>query len=274
MPPLLTDANPEYSISATPELALFSRRSFLKASTGAFAASFLTHERIMAADDPPAVPADLDHIIVGVPNLEDGMGRLFQLSGYRAAVGGSHPNRGTHNALLNLRNDSYLELLAPDPAQPALLWHKEIATLSEPTIVGWAMRHTQLDQLASLLKERGVPCTGPIAGSRVRPDGPTLGWRTLTLTNDRKGNLPFFIEWDTTSVHPSSDAPGGCLLQEFRPTGPLPEIPPPQNGMRLYLVPGKQSQLQAKIAGLNGAFQLASIPVPSEHWVTKESPVL
>jgi Glyoxalase-like domain len=253
---------------------MFSRRSFLGASAGTLVTSLFLTRGTMPTDDTPAIPTDLDHIIVGYPNLEDGMARLFQLSGYRAAVGGSHPGRGTRNALLNLGNNSYLELLAPDPTQPALLWHKEIATLTEPIIVGWAIRHAQLDQLASLLKERGVPCSEPIAGSRVRPDGKTLNWRTLRLADDRKGNLPFFIEWDSTSPHPSTDAPGGCLLQEFRPTGPLPEMPPPQAGLRLHLVPGKQSQLQAKIAGLNGVFQLASIPVPSEHWVPKESAVL
>jgi hypothetical protein len=250
---------------------MFSRRSFLGVSTGALAAAFLPHRGALAAD---MIPIDLDHIIVGFPNLEDGMARLFQLSGYRAAPGGAHLGRGTRNAILNLGNTSYLELLGPDPAQPALLWHKEIATLTEPTIVGWAIRHNELDQLATLLKERGVACSDPIAGSRVRPDGQTLRWRMLLLADDRQGNLPFFIDWDSASPHPSADAPGGCLLQEFRPTGPLPKIPPPQADMRLHLVPGKQSQLQAKIAGLNGVFQLASIPVPSEHWVPKESAVL
>jgi glyoxalase-like protein len=253
---------------------MYSRRSFLSASAGALAASFLPCEGAMASDDVPAIPVDLDHIIVGFPNLEDGMARLFQLSGYRAAVGGSHPNRGTRNAILNLGNNSYLELLSPDPAQPALLWHQEIATLTEPTIVGWAIRHKDLDQLASLLKERGVPCLDPIAGSRVRPDGQILNWRTLRLTDDRKGNLPFFIDWDSSSPHPSVDAPGACLLQEFRPTGALPEIPPPQADMRLHLIPEKQSQLHAKIAGFNGVFQLASLPIPSEHWVPKESAIL
>jgi glyoxalase-like protein len=253
---------------------MFSRRSFLSTSTGMMAASWLPYREAAAADDPTAVPAELDHIIVGFPNLEDGMARLFQLSGYHAAVGGSHPGRGTRNALLNLGNTSYLELLAPDPAQPALLWHKEIATLTEPTIVGWAVRHAKLDQLALLLKERGVPCSDPIAGSRVRPEGQTLRWRMLMLADDRKGNLPFFIEWDSATAHPSVDAPGSCLLQEFRPSGPLPEIPPPQADMRLHLVPGKRSQVQAKIAGSNGVFQLESIPVPSEHWVPRESAVL
>lgn len=250
---------------------MLSRRSFLNASSGMLAASFLPQQSVNSPDTTPAVPADLDHIIVGYPNLEDGMARLFQLSGYRAAIGGSHPNRGTRNALLTLGNRSYLELLSPDPAQPALLWHKEIATLIEPTIVGWAIRHKDLDHLAALLKERGVACSDPIAGSRVRPDGQTLRWRMLMLADDRNGNLPFFIEWDASSPHPSSDAPGGCLLQEFHSTGPLPEIPPPQPDMRLHLTPGKQSQLRAKIAGLNGVFQLLSIPVPSEHWIAKDS---
>lgn len=228
----------------------------------------------MAADTIPAIPVDLDHIIVGYRNLEEGMARLFDLSGYRPVVGGAHPGRGTRNAILNLGNNSYLELLSPDPAQPALQWHQEIATLTEPTIVGWAIRTRELDRVASVLKERGVPRTDPMAGSRVRPNGQTLRWRTVRLTDDRKGNLPFFIEWDSASPHPSSDAPGGCLLQEFRPTGPLPEIPPPQANMRLRLVPGAPSQLQAKIAALHGLFGLASLEVAAERWVRKESPVL
>ncbi|HTQ97823.1 MAG TPA: hypothetical protein VMH89_13520, partial [Candidatus Acidoferrum sp.] len=92
--------------------------------------------------------------------------------------------------------------------------------------------------------------------------------------DDLKGNLPFFIEWDSASPHPSSDAPGGCLLQEFKPTGPLPEIPPPEAGMRLHLISGRQSQYVAKIAGLNGVFQLTSTAVPSERWDRKDSAVL
>ncbi|MGB9447925.1 MAG: VOC family protein [Candidatus Acidiferrum sp.] len=254
---------------------MLSRRCFLSASTLSLAASLLPLERSFAVDADSVVPPDLDHIIIGFPNLEDGMARLFHLSGYHPAVGGSHPNLGTRNAILNLGHNSYLELLSPDPAQPALLWHKEIASLTELTIVGWARRHADLDQLASVLKERGVASLDPLPGSRVRPDGETLRWRTLRLVDDQKGNLPFFIDWDSSSPHPSNDAPGGCLLQDFRPTGALPEIPPPQAGMSLHLVPGKQSQLQAKIAGLNGViFQLSSIPVPSQYWVPKEPPML
>jgi Glyoxalase-like domain len=254
---------------------MLTRRTFLETSASALGASILgVPLNVGAQQTVPEIPVDLDHIIVGFANLEDGIDRLFRLSGYRAAIGGSHPNRGTRNALLNLGNNSYLELLAPDPAQPALLWHKEIASLTEPTIIGWAVRHKDLDQLAAELKDRGVPCSDPMPGSRIRPDGKTLNWRTLVLADDRKGNLPFFIDWGSGSPHPSSDAPGGCLLQEFKPTGLLPEIPPPEAGMRLHLISGQQSQYLAKIAGLNGVFQLASVPVPSERWIRKGAAIL
>lgn len=224
----------------------------------------------MSADALPAIPADLDHIVVGFPNLEDGIARLQQLSGCRTAIGGSHPNRGTRNALLSLGDHCYLELLAPDPAQPTLRWHPEIAGLTELTIVDWAVRHHDLDVLAALLQQRGVSFTGPMLGSRLRPDGQALRWRTLHLTENLQGNLPFFIQWDPSSVHPAVDAPGGCRLQHFQPTGPLPEIPPPHNDMRLHPVPGMQSLWVAKIVGLDKAFQFASIPVPAQHWVPKD----
>ena len=55
---------------------MFTRRTFLGASSGALAASLLTANNA-SADDVPAIPPDLDHIIVGFPNLEDGINRLF-----------------------------------------------------------------------------------------------------------------------------------------------------------------------------------------------------
>jgi hypothetical protein len=50
------------------------------------------------------------------------------------------------------------------------------------------------------------------AGSRQRPDGAMLRWRTLSPWTGASELLPFFIEWDPAGRHPSADAPTGCTL--------------------------------------------------------------
>src|SRR4029453_9274761 len=61
--------------------------------------------------------------------------------------------------------------------------------------------------------------TGPIDGSRLRPDGRKLAWRTLalqaTLERDGVDPIPFFIQWSPESAHPSQDSPPGCDLRSF-----------------------------------------------------------
>jgi hypothetical protein len=163
----------------------------------------------------------LDHILLGCTDLDAGIDYVYQRTGVRAAPGGVHPGAGTKNALLSLGTSRYWEIIAPDPLQPASTDPRSLASLKGPALVGWAIHRHDLDEFAARLRHAGIECAGPNPGSRSRPDGTTLRWKSLTLMDDR-GVLPFFIEWDPRSLHPSADAPPGCRLSDLRIDAPDP----------------------------------------------------
>lgn len=190
---------------------MLTRRRFLRASVTALAAFSLR------AQGTDAVPAVLDHILLGCPNLDQGSAFVQSHLGVRAAFGGVHPGRGTQNALLSLGDRHYLEIISPDRAQhaPAAGLLGKIASLKEPRLIGWAAHPIDLAAYAKRLHDAGIAFTGPTPGSRRRPDGKLLQWSTLNLDKDDSGLLPFFIQWSGDSPHPSTDAPPGCRCTHF-----------------------------------------------------------
>src|SRR5262250_1765739 len=194
-----------------------SRRIFL-ATTGA---AFVPPRITPAVSD---VPSLLDHIILGCNDLDRGVAFVEEHTGVRAAFGGVHPGRGTRNALLSLGERRYLEIIAPDPRQSALRSRfGNLKNLASSRLVGWAVHPDDSEALAKRLREANVPFEGPTDGSRQRPDGKLLRWKTLDLKDDRAGLLPFFIEWSADSIHPSVDAPSGCRLVSFAVSAPDPD---------------------------------------------------
>lgn len=190
-----------------------SRRLFL-----AMAAA-LAAPRWLNAED--RVPSDLDHILLGVSDLDHGMTWVEQRTGVRAQFGGVHPGRGTRNALLALGPRCYLEIIAPDPKQPVGDMSRDLLDLHEPTLFNWAVHTNDIAQAAQRAVHAGFKIDGPADGSRTRPDGKVLRWKACRLKDDRGGLLPFFIEWSRDSVHPATDAPHGCVLKQFFIASPL-----------------------------------------------------
>lgn len=162
----------------------------------------------------------IDHVIVGISDLEAGIRRFADLSGVTAEPGGQHPGRGTQNALLSLGSPTYLEIIAPVAGPPPGM--EALSGLQELAPVGWAIGTRDLDAAKARLEAAGFKVSPPRPGSRVRPDGQRLEWRTAGV--DIPGELtPFLIEWGAQTRHPSTTSPTGCALESMEIHSPQAE---------------------------------------------------
>lgn len=167
---------------------------------------------------------NIDHLLWAVPDLHAGMDFFEELTGVRPVEGGSHPGRGTRNALLSFGDGRYIELLGPDPAQdPATVsggFLEDIQARSGPGLLTFAMQCTDMDRLEAAAATAGLPFQGPFDSSRAQPDGTEIHWRLSHTTGSPFGlYLPFYIDWLDTK-HPSVTVPGGLTLLDFEVVHP------------------------------------------------------
>lgn len=237
-----------------------SRRPFLSASAGMSVVAALDGHAIRSVGKD-AVPVVLDHVLLGCRELQAGIDLVAQRTGVRAAFGGVHPGRGTQNALLSLGGRHYLEIIAPGPWESKEPRALTLRKLAEPRLVGWAAHPADIEALAQRLRQRGVAFAGPSAGSRKRPDGRVLNWKTLGLADNLDGLLPFFIEWGVGSVHPSVDAPAGCRMVRFEIVTPEPDKLAKAAevlGIDVAITKGEKPELHATMAGPGGELSVRS----------------
>lgn len=180
----------------------------------------------MAQDRKPVISA-VDHLLLGVADLDRGIDWVEKRLGIRAAIGGVHPSAGTRNALLSLGAGHYLEIIAPDPAQPAANDPRHLRDLSGPRLITFAVTTNDIDAIAANARKARLDVSGPHDGARRLPSGGMIRWQTLAVRNDLGAGsiqpVPFFIQWAPGSAHPSSDAPKGCVLEslEFGHSDPV-----------------------------------------------------
>jgi glyoxalase-like protein len=239
------------------------RRDWLRFCAAAGASGFFVSPLRSAEHSTSAVTA-VDHLLLGVSDLDRGIAWVEKKTGVRAAVGGSHPGVGTRNALLSLGGRRYLEIIAPDPAQSAFTFRIDLRKLSEPRLITWAAATGDVNALSKKAREAGLAVQGPEPGSRERPDGKVLRWKTLgiqvELEADGVDPIPFFIEWASDSVHPSQDSPRGCELLAFEVAHPrrsevrgvLEKL-----GIDAIVKSGQPALLQASLKTPGGAARLA-----------------
>lgn len=156
--------------------------------------------------------AQLDHIVVGIRRLHDGIAQFEQLTGVRAGVGGKHPGRGTENALVSLGSGTYLEILAPQEGAALSAQDQTLRALDRLTIIDWAVSVPEVDGAVAALKSAGFTASPAQPGARLTPAGERLDWTTFALRGTDIDAAPFFIRWSPNTRHPSTTAPAGCEL--------------------------------------------------------------
>src|SRR6267154_301554 len=236
---------------------MISHRLFLALTGGTLAAPCASWAA--DSDEQDQVPALLDLIILGCKDLDRGIDLVEENTGVRPAIGGVHPGRGSRNALLSLGERRYLEVIAPDPAQPRSADVRGLYQLDAPRLIGWAAHVDDMDALIRKRTAAKVALKPRSPGSRQRPSGQMLRWKALTLQDDEGGLLPFFIEWSKDSPHPSTDAPAGCRLERFELGTPRPaplRARLSQLSLDAAVVSTKQASLRAVMVGPKGTLRL------------------
>lgn len=170
--------------------------------------------------------SQVDHLVLAVPNLEEAIEKVENLTGVRPKIGGQHQGRGTWNALLGLGHASYLELIAPDPKQtpPASGAWMGVDQITEPTLIHWAAQVNGIHQVIQTAKQEQVQIGALSSGSRTRMNGQVISWMlTEPLKGADGGILPFLIDWEN-SDHPAESLPQQCRLINLEARHPEPDL--------------------------------------------------
>jgi Glyoxalase-like domain len=158
--------------------------------------------------DPPAV---IDHVLLPVADLEPAARKIKERYGLQANEGGRHATGGTANYIVPLGRQ-YLELIAvvdAHAAESGRLGSRVMeAVRVGKTFVAWALRTTDLDALRAKLLDSGWDLPPIVEGSRRRPDGQLLSWRTQDVDQGSDPSaIPFVIEWKIADgLHPGQAA--------------------------------------------------------------------
>ncbi len=167
---------------------------------------------------------NLDHVLLGAPDLPSGAAAFAALTGVTPAVGGTHPGFGTRNRLVSLGADCFFEVIGPDPEQniAASPRARMIAALPAPALLTFAVQTTDLAGLCERAVEAGLAVGPRMPMSRTRPDGVRLDWVVVRFSHPDYGEaIPFAIDWQG-SPHPAGSSPGGCTLRELAVLHPEP----------------------------------------------------
>ncbi|MBY0612012.1 MAG: VOC family protein [Beijerinckiaceae bacterium] len=204
----------------------------------------------------------LDHLVIPAPSLEDGVAYVKEALGVDVPAGGKHPTMGTHNHVLRLGPDVYLEVIAVDPDAPRRDGARWFGLHDQETtrrlwdegrrLAYWVASTSPMEQV---LKGRealfGVPSEHYRGESHwrfgLRPDGlPAMG-----------GALPYLIERPEGTVRTAAMPDLGCRLTRLVVEHPEAERARATLAALTLLGPvelreGKAARIWAEVATVTG----------------------
>jgi hypothetical protein len=162
----------------------------------------------------------VDHVsyAADTDGLKATAARLADKLGVTPIDGGLHPRFGTRNIILPLAHERFVEVVTvlDHPASDKAPFGQAVRARSEAGggWLGWVVCVDDLSEAEQRLGRQAV------AGSRHRPDGVELKWRQLGvkgLMSDPQ--LPYYIQWEDKSVHPSVGATTDVTISGLKIAG-------------------------------------------------------
>lgn len=149
--------------------------------------------------------AELDHLVLAAPTLDKGVEWVETSLGVKIPrEGGEHTGKGTHNVVVSLGDDFYLEILALNPDSkernpPRWTWLDDKPKDFTPSLETWSAR---CDDVQAALDASDIKPGKVVSMSRG-----DMTWQ-ITIADDGSlkpaadGTFPFLIQWQKYPPHP------------------------------------------------------------------------
>ncbi len=141
----------------------------------------------------------LDHIIIGVGNLEQATEIFAENLGLLASGGGIHPTGGTTNRIIVI-GDTYLELIAVH--EPAEAQQSMLDRLAKGDgYLNFVLTSNDIEADSAAMRRRGVAIIGPNPGQLNTSTGRSRAWSRIDVQQpDLAQHYPFLIQHDSTGA--------------------------------------------------------------------------
>lgn len=165
----------------------------------------------------------MDHLVITAPTLASGIQYVEKTLGCTMQPGGQHQRMGTHNALLRISGQSYLEVISIDPAatpagRPRWFELDMLQPGDRPRLATWVVRTSSI-RLATEVSE-------PDLGTVEEMSRGSLEW-LITIPSDGRiplnGIAPALIQWKS-QPHPATQLPESSVVL-IQMAGSHPEAP-------------------------------------------------